>query len=340
MHNETPLKIHFADFWPSFHREENSVFSQLFSNYNIILDDKSPDYVIFSVFGCSHLDYDCVKIFYTGENQTPDFNLCDYAIGFDYIDFGDRYIRFPLFALEQDQLELAARPIDNDPGLLEAKTGFCNFIYSNTKSDPARGEFFKLLSGYKRIDSPGLQLNNMTTSISRSDSTASSHQSKLDFQSQYKFSIAFENACSPGYTTEKILHAFAANTIPIYWGDPRIAEQFNPGSFINCHDFDNFENAVNHVIELDNNNQDYLKMLCSPCFESGVIPGNLKTQHLLNFFENIFKQPLDQARRRSPYGRQKSHRQLMSLALKTLQKRQGRSLSARLKRNMARILQL
>lgn len=34
--------------------------------------------------------YDCIKIFFTGEEQSPDFNIADYAVGYDDIRFGDR----------------------------------------------------------------------------------------------------------------------------------------------------------------------------------------------------------------------------------------------------------
>ena len=62
-------------------------------------------------------------------------------------------------------------------------------------------------------------------------------QNKIGFQSRYKFSIAFKNFECPGYSTEKILDAFAARTIPIYWGNKRIVEDFNSEAFINAYDF-------------------------------------------------------------------------------------------------------
>jgi len=42
----------------------------------------------------------------------------------------------------------------------------------------------------------------------------------------YQFSIAIENASYPDYFTEKITDCFAAKTIPIYWGNPDIANYF------------------------------------------------------------------------------------------------------------------
>ena len=59
---------------------------------------------------------------------------------------------------------------------------------------------------------------------------------KYAFESEYKFSIAFENASYSGYTSEKILEAFAAGTVPIYWGDPDIAKVYNSKAFINLNE--------------------------------------------------------------------------------------------------------
>lgn len=63
----------------------------------------------------------------------------------------------------------------------------------------------------------------------------------------YKFSIAFENAWYPGYTSEKIVTSMLAGTIPIYWGNPDISREFNSASFINCHDFPTLDDAAAYV---------------------------------------------------------------------------------------------
>jgi hypothetical protein len=53
----------------------------------------------------------------------------------------------------------------------------------------------------------------------------------------YKFVVAFENSSAPGYNTEKLTHAIEADSMPIYWGDPEIGRSFNPGRFIDAHDY-------------------------------------------------------------------------------------------------------
>lgn len=48
----------------------------------------------------------------------------------------------------------------------------------------------------------------------------------------YRFSLAFENKLVPGYVTEKIVNAFLADSIPIYWGSKAVLDMFNPDAFI------------------------------------------------------------------------------------------------------------
>lgn len=69
---------------------------------------------------------------------------------------------------------------------------------------------FEALKKYKKVNSGGRYLNNIGRAV----------VDKIQFESRHKFSICFENSSYPGYTTEKIIEAFAAKTIPIYWGNP------------------------------------------------------------------------------------------------------------------------
>ena len=126
--------------------------------------------------------------------------------------------------------------------------------------------------------------------------------SKLEFQSQSKFTIAFENTSSPGYTTEKILHAFISNTIPIYWGDPEVTKDFNPKAFINCQDFEDFEAVMDRIREVDTDDGLYLSILNESPFVDNNIPEELKKSKLTVFLQNIFDQEIEIAVRRSVYG--------------------------------------
>ena len=96
------IRIKFVDFWDDFVPENNLFYQLLSEHYDVELSD-NPEYLFCSVFGDEHLRYDCVQIFYTGENQSADFNLYDYAIGFDRMEFGDRYFRLPIYYLNRYQ---------------------------------------------------------------------------------------------------------------------------------------------------------------------------------------------------------------------------------------------
>ena len=268
----------------------NNKYTKLLSQkYDLVFSD-DPDYILFSVFGnenTKYTDEKYIKIFFTEEDLSPDFNLCDYAIGFDYLDYGDRYIRFPLaFAHFQLSKAMDKHLITDED--LAMKTGFCDFVVSNGGADNIREKMFRKLSEYKRVDSGGRFLNNVGGPVG----------SKLDFQKNHRFSLTFENGSSIGYTTEKIVDAFAAKTIPIYWGNPDIAKDFNPGSFINYHDYNDPDKLVERVIEVDQNEELYIKMLKTPIFANGQIPKQYRFETLLDFFVHIFEQPVEKASRR------------------------------------------
>ena len=85
-----------------------------------------------------------MKIFYVGENFTPDFNLCDYAIGFDIMEFNDRYLRLPLYVFYG--IEELATPKFLEIGAI-LNRNFCSFVVSNAGGSPERNRFFQVDSG-------------------------------------------------------------------------------------------------------------------------------------------------------------------------------------------------
>ena len=282
------IKIKYVDFWPSLNPED-FIFTKLLRKHFEVEISDNPDYIFYSLIGNKdYLNYDCVRIFYTGENFRPDFNLADYAIGFDKMNFNDRYIRFPYYLINEKEMNLAEKKhlnINND--ILNNKSRFCNYVYSNSNAEKQREEFFYKLSNYKKVDSGGKFLNNIGGPI----------KDKFEFQSKYKFSIAFENTTYPGYATEKILQSLGAKTIPIYWGNPEITEVFNGKSFINCHDYKCFDDVIEKIKEIDNNDDLFLSMLKEPTF---INKNYYKSEldNLENFLVSIFQQEYEKSFRR------------------------------------------
>ena len=253
------IKIKFASFWPSFNEEDNFIINTLKKHYEVELSD-NPDYLFCSCFNNDFLKYDCVRIAYTGENWFPDFSYYDYAIGFEYLEYGDRYLRYPNWAIPElykSDVELMQKKHEdikeNREKLLDRD--FCTFVVSSGKGYVAsnREDCFYKLSEYKKVASGGRYLNNIGKPEGVED--------KLEFQSQHKFAIAFENTSMPGYSTEKIVQAFAAKTVPIYWGDTKIDEIFNPKAFIDANKFANLDEVLAEVKRLDADDEAYINML-------------------------------------------------------------------------------
>ena len=158
------IKVKFTGFWEEFNPDDNFLTDILKKHFSVQLSD-TPDYVISSVLGTpyEYCNYrHAVRILFSGENYSADFNLFDYAIGFDRCSYGDRYLRYPLYLLYQKDLQRAEEKHKNDfVKILECKTRFCNLVYGHDTDDFQRKRIFEKLSEYKKVDSGGTYLNNM-----------------------------------------------------------------------------------------------------------------------------------------------------------------------------------
>jgi len=270
------IKLAYTDFWPGFDQETDYFTRMIRQRYDIEWSDQ-PDFVIYSVFGFDYLRYSCIRIFYTGENVRPDFRDCDYAFSFDYSERPEQY-RLPYYARRISEVNLE-EPVPDAEAELARKTRFCTFVYS----DPAgvqRNRIFKKLTQYKRVDSGGGYLNNIGGRVA----------DKLAFLRQGKFTIAFEHSSFAGYTTEKITDAFMARTLPIYWGNPLIDRDFNPGCFINAHDFSTDDALLERIIELDRDDAQYLSIMRQPVIPMGGNPF-IHDDNILDHWDRIFTTP-------------------------------------------------
>jgi hypothetical protein len=165
------------------------------------------------------------------------------------------------------------------------KEFFCNFVYSNSNSRD-RVEFFHKLSRYKRVESCGhVERNN--DALACAAYSREGYLLKQAFQSRCKFSIAMENSYFPGYNTEKITDPLVARSVPIYKGDPRIAETFNPQSFINLSDFESDEEAIEFITRVDQDDALYRTYLEAPPFVNNIVPTCFTDEFYLEFWRSI-----------------------------------------------------
>ena len=302
------IKVKFVDMWDGFDPKNSFLYKALLhSGYPIELSEE-PDYLICSVFGHEALEsrYDnCIKIVRISECMAPDFALNDYAVGMECLQFGDRYLRFPSLFLDAPSDKTIVEEVLNKGKNLNEdlanKTDFCSFVYSNSlTADPTREQLFRELCKYKKVNSGGRFLNNIGLPDGVPD--------KLAFQRKHKFVIACENTSHPGYLTEKLLDAFAAHAVPIYWGDPLVKETFNEKAFICAHDYPTMDALIERVREVDEDDELYARMLAEPAFLNPDANSLEIWQETLDaFIKVILDQPKETAFRRIRYAFGKSY---------------------------------
>lgn len=298
MPEKKTVKIKFVDFWDHWNEEENFLVRVLRKHFRVVFSE-SPDYLFFSNFSkrLDHLEYpDAIRIFYTQENLCPDFNLCDYGIGYDNLHFSDRYMQFPICFIEERYGQSWQRMMDKGKVLQEmddpAAREFCSFVVSNKDADPMRDLLYESLRTYRPIASGGRYKNTVGMPRGVPDKHAFLHK--------YKFTLCCENTSHPGYYTEKLVEAFAANTIPVYWGDPAIAEVFNEDAFINLMNGSSLEEMIEKVRAVDQDDTAYRYMLAQPALKPGQTDiWERKQMELERFLVHIFSQEKEEAYRRN-----------------------------------------
>lgn len=107
----------------------------------------------------------------------------------------------------------------------------CMFI-SSPVNKSHRLEYISELMEYLPIDSYGSWRRNGVLDEDKG------YLTKLDIIKHYKFTIAFENAISQDYVTEKFFDPLQVGSVPIYLGAPDI-DRFSPGehAFIDVRDY-------------------------------------------------------------------------------------------------------
>jgi len=280
------LKLDFCDF-NCVNKNDNQFTRILSKAYDIEITDR-PDLLIFQEGGYMNRLYTCKKLFWTGESIQPDWSRTDYALTCHYLEDNPRHLRMPYYVwgtgATPQQLQKAK---DDVPAIMASKTKFCSFMVANgnRKRTGPRIDFFDKLHRRKHVDSGGLFKNNIGYTIPRGGFP------KHDFLLPYKFNICWENKSIPGYTTEKIVDAVWARCIPIYWGSPRVGEEFNKASFLDRHDFDSDEALIDRILEIDADDTQWEAMMREPFFFNDTPNRYYSDEHLLEFVDRILSDP-------------------------------------------------
>lgn len=276
---------YFCDF-NCFDRKNNLLTWALSHTYNLIYDEISPDIVITGDDLSSELKkYSNSKIiYYTGEpflSWSGDIDRNNIDVSLTFFNFEDKtfYRRVPLILMYNyeyykngyiDTYEYLLKKQRNNT---KVPNKFCSFVSRSRgyKSCP-REYFFNKLSTYKSINSHGTLFNNSEIIPMGNTKKYENSLFKTRYLSNYKFNICFENidGCikSPndetyvsysGLLSEKIYESLISNTIPIYWGNKDIHKDLNTKCFINYYDYENWEEVIEKIIEIDNNDNLFLE---------------------------------------------------------------------------------
>lgn len=119
----------------------------------------------------------------------------------------------------------------------------CMFI-SSPVNNSHRLEYLSELMDYLPIDSYGSWRRNCMLDEDKG------YVTKLDIIKRYKFTIAFENAISQDYVTEKFFEPLIVGSVPVYLGAPNI-DRFSPGehAFIDVRDYDSPKSLADAITE-------------------------------------------------------------------------------------------
>jgi hypothetical protein len=267
------LRVAYADFWPEWD-QENFIQPILEKHFDVVVDQRNPDVLFHSLFnGMKDTPkYKCKKIFFTGENWRPERFGADYSISFD--PQSDTNYRLPLW-----QVYLMLFPNLKDRLFNrthhESFDHFCAFTVSNP-SNQTRNSHFDRLHQYKRIESYGKVRTNNMSLMNLSNGKYWRDAKDLYFMlNTHKFMMAYENSSYPGYCTEKLMDAFLAGSLPIYWGDPGIAKDWNIDAFINVQKLG--PSWYDAVVEIDKNPSLFESIYNAPVFKD-----DQKEKHLKN----------------------------------------------------------
>ena len=216
----------------------------------------------------------------------PDLNLADYTIGHYHIIYLDRYFKYSIFFwtnfndINQRRFGITKNPM---------RKKFCAAVISNCNDRyKFRLNFIYKLNEYKKVDMGGKCLNNINRKV----------KNKIEFLSDYKFSIAMENSDGDGYLSEKIVDSFLAGTIPIYYGDYILDEFINPKSCILIKGENDIEKKIEYIKKIDKDDNLYKAIIKEKPIIDDNFANKIDELEIKSFLKHIFKQDKNKAYRR------------------------------------------
>lgn len=253
-----------------------NVVCRMLGEHGFVLNPVSPmtgahaDLAFFAPWGTGEAvkSYpDAVRVFWCNENHHYFSEFAgyrqyqsDYDFSFTFDPTAGTNFRFT-GARFYGELSRLATPLTlaEAQRALSQKTDFACFLYSEGGEDQngikLRNDFFRRLIQHRHVNSGGAVMNNLGYQVPLAETGA--------FVSRHKFVISMENSITPGYVTEKIMHGFLHETVPIYCGAPDVGLDYNEQAFIHYLG-NNFEDVLSVMDRLDHDDEEYLEFLMRP----------------------------------------------------------------------------
>ena len=289
--NKKPIKVQFTGQVIDMISWLNQRMEGMNDKFNIIYHVPNPDYLIYNVYNSDDLNEkykdNIIRIAFYTENQIPTMNNADYIFSHSHITYLDRYFKNSIFLWEKfSEIKKIREDVIKNP----IRKKFCAGAITNCGAT-FRLDFIHKLNNYKIVDLGGSCENNLGGKV----------KDKIKFLSDYKFSIAMENSEGDGYISEKIVDSFRAGTIPIYYGDYFIEEFFNPKTYILIKGEKDFNEKIEYIKKIDNDDKLYLDIMKENPFIDEKFLDKIDKKEIGEFLSNIFEQDKNKAFRRDDY---------------------------------------
>jgi GR25 family glycosyltransferase involved in LPS biosynthesis len=229
-------------------------------NYLIIDNyDINTDIVIYNEFDHLILNENNLNICINCENRDSD-PLADIVILTIKKFIYNYNIYLPSFFLS-----LWERRDNYKKHINNSRENFCAYMYSYDLE--YRVELFNFISKYKNVNALGKSCSNIKEDdrfVYNNDMTY--NDIAVQKYSKYKFVLALENGISDGYITEKLINPIIANSIPIYAGPKDVFDIINPKRIIYVYNYSNYEELLNYIKEVDNDDDLYNSIISEEVF--------------------------------------------------------------------------
>jgi hypothetical protein len=215
--------ISFVDFWGGFNPYAYFI-PHLFPEYTLVPAEAKPDVLVYSVFGNQNQVVSSKKrVHFSGENTDPRTDA-DLNLTFRLDNSDKRNVRLPLWVIYCSHTGNDYLVNDqNNPSTL-CPISLLSEAYASTPIDPSKNPSTSLICSNVAAGSPREYLYNLLKprsygkAFNQGVRIADGELAKLSVIRAYAYNLCPENSIGEGYTTEKLMHAFAGEAIPIYWG--------------------------------------------------------------------------------------------------------------------------